>query len=428
MELFLTEKTEREDKPLAWRMMPESLREFVGQEDLLGAGRPLRRLIEEDRIVSLILYGPPGTGKTAVARIIAKKTKARFLSLNAVTAGVKDIRNAIASAGAARTILFVDEIHRFNRLQQDALLPHVESGEIVLIGASTQNPFFALVPALASRSVIFEFSPLSPAEIKLLLGRAVSSEKGLGALDIEIEDTAMDYIAARSSGDARKALNMLELAFITACTRDSGRKAVITCEGVKNALQQNSLYYDEDEHYDIISAFIKSMRGSDPDAAVYWLARMIASGEDPMFIARRIVVCASEDVGNADPAALNVAVSAMLAVEKIGMPEGRIILSQAAIYVATAPKSNASYTAVEKAAHAVANEPLQRVPEHLRDSHYRGAERLGRGVGYKYPHNYNGHYVEQKYLEHERTFYEPSDEGYERKIKNTMKKRRSEQK
>ncbi len=407
-------------------MMPESLQEFVGQEELLGEGRPLRRLIEEDRIVSLILYGPPGTGKTALARIIAGKTKARFLSLNAVTAGVKDIRNAVASSGSGRTILFVDEIHRFNRLQQDALLPHVESGEITLIGASTQNPFFALVPALASRSVIFEFSPLSPAEIKVLLKRALSSEKGFGSRDVEVEEKAMDYIAERCSGDARKALNMLELAFVTASPPDSG-KVTVTAEVLKTALQQKTLYYDEDEHYDIISAFIKSMRGSDPDAAVYWLARMIASGEDPMFIARRIVVCASEDVGNADPMALNVAVSAMLALEKVGMPEGRIILSQAAIYVATAPKSNASYVAVERAGHAVLNAPLQRVPGHLRDSHYAGAERLGRGSGYKYPHDYDGHYVRQKYLEHEQTFYEPTDEGYEREIKNTMRKRRSEE-
>jgi len=424
MELFLTEQ---QVKPLAWRMMPVSLQEFVGQEDLIGPGRPLRRLIEEDRIVSLILYGPPGTGKTAIARIIAKRTKARFISLNAVTAGVKDIRNAISSSGAGRTILFIDEIHRFNRLQQDALLPHVESGEITLVGASTQNPFFALVPALASRSIIFEFSPLAPGEIKILIRKALASEKGFGNYRVDMEETAVDYIASRCSGDARKALNMLELAFLTACDPESGR-VFITVEGLKQSLQQKTLYYDEDEHYDIISAFIKSMRGSDPDAAVYWLARMIASGEDPMFIARRIVVCASEDVGNADPMALNVAVSAMQALEKVGMPEGRIILAQAAIYVATAPKSNASYMAIEKAARAVVDEPLQNVPDHLRDAHYKGADRLGRGIGYKYPHNYNGHYIQQKHLEHEQTFYEPSDEGYERNIKTTMKKRRSEQK
>ncbi len=424
MELFLTEKKK---KPLAWRMMPESLQEFVGQEELLGDGRPLRRLIEEDSIVSLILYGPPGTGKTAIARIIAKITKARFVALNAVTAGVKDIREAIASAGFGRTILFVDEIHRFNRLQQDALLPHVESGEITLIGASTHNPFFSLVPALASRSIIFEFKPLSPEQIKVLLRRALTSPKGLSDYGVELEERAAEHIALQSAGDARKALNMLEIAFLTLYRPSEGR-VTITIEGLKESLQQKTLYYDEDEHYDVISAFIKSMRGSDPDAAVYWLARMIASGEDPMFIARRIVICASEDVGNADPRALQVAVSAMLALEKIGMPEGRIPLAQAAIYVATAPKSNASYLAVERAGDSVANEPLQSVPTHLMDAHYPGAERLGRGAGYKYPHNYKGHYVRQRYLEHERVFYEPSEEGYERTIKNLMKRRRSEQK
>lgn len=424
MELFVTEQR---NKPLAWRMMPASLQEFVGQEDLLGTGGPLRRLIEEDRIVSLILYGPPGTGKTAIARIIAKKTEARFVSLNAVTAGVKDIRNAIAYSDSGRTILFIDEIHRFNRLQQDALLPHVESGEITLIGASTRNPFFALVPALASRSTIFEFNPLAPEDIKLLIRHALASEKGFGKYRVEMDERAMDYIAVRCSGDARKALNMLEISFLTACTPSSS-KVTIAVEGLKKSLQQKSLYYDEDLHYDIISAFIKSMRGSDPDAAVYWLARMIASGEDPMFIARRIVICASEDVGNADPMALNVAVSAMQALEKIGMPEGRIILAQAALYVATAPKSNASYMAIDKATHAVVNEPLQNVPDHLRDSHYKGAEKLGRGADYRYPHNYNGHYIQQEYLEHEQTFYEPSDEGYEQNIKTTMKKRRSNQK
>ncbi len=406
-------------------MMPTSLQEFVGQQDLLGEGRPLRRLIEEDRIVSLILYGPPGTGKTALAGVIARMTRGRFVSLNAVTSGVKEIRKALHT-GAARTVLFIDEIHRFNRLQQDALLPHVESGEVTLVGASTQNPFFALVPALASRSSIFEFKPLTPDDTKILLKRALASPEGLGDHDVRIDDRAIDYIARRCGGDARKALNMLEVSFLAAAAPGS-KKVVITLEGVKDSLQQKTLYYDEDEHYDVISAFIKSMRGSDPDATVYWLARMIASGEDPLFIARRIVICASEDVGNADPMALNVAVSAMLALEKVGMPEGRIPLAQAAVYVAAAPKSNASFAAIEKASAAVVNEPLQNVPLHLRDSHYKGAERLGRGVGYKNPHHYSGHYVRQRYLQEERTFYEPSDEGYERNIKIIMKRRRSKQ-
>jgi putative ATPase len=424
MELFLKEN--RGD-PLAWRMMPESLDEFLGQRDLLGKNKPLRRLIEEDKIVSLILFGPPGTGKTALAKNIAKLTQTRFISLNAVTSGVKDIRTSIAYSHSKRTILFVDEIHRFNRLQQDALLPHVESGEITLIGASTQNPFFALVPALASRSIIFEFKPLSPEEIKEVLLRAISSPKGLGQYRIEMNDESLNFVTIRSGGDARKALNMIELAFLTSYD-PAAEKTVLTIETLSESLQQNALYYDDEEHYDIISAFIKSMRGSDPDATVYWLARMIASGEDPLFIARRIVICASEDVGNADPGALQVAVAAHQALERIGMPEGRIPLSQAALYVATAPKSNASYLAIEKATQSVQTEPLQQVPSHLRDTHYSGAERMGRGRGYKYPHDFDGHHVQQKYLETEKCFYEPSIEGYEMRIKETLNKRRNRKK
>ncbi len=427
VELFKDEKVtgegeEQKGRPLAWRMMPRDLDEFVGQTELIGENGPLRRLIEDDSIVSLIFYGPPGTGKTALARIIAKRTRARFIALNAVTAGVKDIRDAIAVAKHERTILFIDEIHRFNRLQQDALLPHVESGEVTLIGASTQNPFFALVPALASRSIIFEFKALSRDEIKTILQRAVTSPRGIGLNGLELLPDAMDFIAVQCSGDARRALNMLEIASLVA---EGRQQRIITVELLKDAIQNKALYYDEDEHYDIISAFIKSMRGSDPDATVYWLARMIDSGEDPMFIARRIVICASEDVGNADPVALQVAVSAMYAVEKIGMPEARIPLAQAAIYVATAPKSNASYLAIERASESVRNEPLQQVPLHLRDAHYSGAERLGRGRGYLYPHNFKGHYVKQKYMEEEKVFYEPSEEGYERNINILMKKRRS---
>ncbi len=420
MDLF---SNEIKNRPLAWRMMPGSLDEFVGQEELLAEGRPLRRLIEEDRIVSLILFGPPGTGKTALSRIIAASTNSQFVSLNAVTSGVKEVREALRYGRRGRIILFIDEIHRFNRLQQDALLPHVESGELTLIGASTQNPFFSLVPALSSRSQIFEFKPLSLDDLKVLLLRALSSPKGLGEYSLEIEDETIDLICHLASGDARKAFNILELAFLTA-KDEKGGEIRITDEHVRAATQKRALYYDEEEHYDIISAFIKSMRGSDPDAAVYWLARMIESGEDPLFIARRIVICASEDVGNADPMALQVAVSAMNALERIGMPEGRIPLAQAAIYVATAPKSNASYLAIEKAIESVHNNPLQQVPFHLRDSHYRGAQRLNRGTGYKYPHDYEGHFVKQQYLEMEKSFYDPSGEGYEREIRKIMEKRR----
>ncbi len=420
MDLFFNDKRER---PLAWRIMPETLEEFCGQQEILGKGKPLRRLIEEDRIVSLILFGPPGTGKTALSRIIARRTRARYISLNAVTSGVKDIRDALVFARREKTILFIDEIHRFNRLQQDALLPHVESGEIILIGASTQNPFFALIPALSSRSHIFEFKPLKEDEILVLLERALSSPRGLGEYDIRVDRDVLRLIALHASGDARKALNLLELAFL-ANYKEGQSPTTISIESVSETLQRKMLYYDEEEHYNLISAFIKSMRGSDPDAALYWLARMIESGEDPMFIARRIVICASEDVGNADPQALQVAVAAMEAVEKIGMPEGRIPLAQATVYVATAPKSNASYRAIEDAITAVRNEPLQEVPLHLKDAHYTGAKRLKRGVGYKYPHDFKGHYVSQQYMESQRNFYIPSDQGYERTIKLLMNKRR----
>jgi putative ATPase len=409
-------------QPLAWRMQPEDIDQFVGQSHLLAPGKPLRRLIEEDRLVSLIFFGPPGTGKTCLARIIAKKTRSQFLSINAVTAGIKDIRDALQEAKKARTILFIDEIHRFNKLQQDALLPSVESGEVILIGASTYNPFFSLVPALSSRSMIFQFYPLSDEEISLILKRALNDPKGLGNERIELSDDVLRYIASISEGDARKALNILELSFFI-CHEEDGRRH-ITLEKVKEAVQSKTIYYDEREHYDTISAFIKSMRGSDPDATVYWLAKMIEAGEDPLFIARRIVICASEDVGNADPRALVIAQSAMEAVERIGMPEARIILSQAALYVAQAPKSNASYLAIERAIEDVRTMPLQQIPLHLRDAHYHGASKLGAGKGYKYPHDYEGHYVKQEYMPLKKEYYKPSDEGYEKVISRRIQKRR----
>ena len=421
MELF---KTQNRIPPLAWRMQPGDFDEFLGQTHLLGANKPLRRLIEEDKIVSLILYGPPGTGKTALAHIIARRTRADFISLNAVTAGIKDIREAVLSIKSDKTILFIDEIHRFNKTQQDALLPHIETGDLTLIGASTQNPFFSLVPALSSRSMIFQFNALSADDLKILLGKALTDKRGLGEYAVSIEEGAVDFITSVSEGDARRALNILELSFLSSFGA-ADEKHVITLKHSKDVLQNKTLYYDEDDHYNTISAFIKSMRGSDPDAAVYWLARMLESGEDPLFIARRIVICASEDVGNADPYALVVALSAMHALEKIGMPEGRIPLSQAVIYVAAAPKSNASYIAIDKALEAVRTEPVQQVPAHLRDAGYAGAKRLGAGKGYQYPHNFEGHYVKQDYMPVHKSFYSPSSEGHEKNIKSRLQKRRS---
>jgi len=421
LELF---ETQKRTPPLAWRMQPEDFDDFLGQSHLLGKNKPLRRLIEEDKIVSVIFYGPPGTGKTALARIIAKKTRSDFISLNAVTAGVKDIREAVSSIKGEKTILFVDEIHRFNRMQQDALLPYIETGDLTLIGASTQNPFFSLVPALSSRSLIFQFCPIPLDDVKKLLMKAISDDRGLGIHPVEIGADAVEFVASVSEGDARRALNILELSFLSSFDSASGRY-VITADHVKEVLQNKSIYYDEEDHYNTISAFIKSMRGSDPDAAVYWLAKMLESGEDPLFIARRIVICASEDVGNADPHALVVAVSAMHAIEKIGLPEGRIPLAQAAIYIAAAPKSNASCAAIDKAIDNMRNEPVQQVPDHLKDSHYSGARRLNAGKGYLYPHNFEKHYVKQNYMNIPKSFYNPSSEGYERIIKSRLQERRS---
>jgi putative ATPase len=421
LELF---KTQRRTSPLAWRMQPEDFDDFLGQSHLLGVQKPLRRLIEEDKIVSLILYGPPGTGKTALAHIIAKKTRAEFISINAVTAGIKEIREAVSSIRSEKTILFVDEIHRFNKIQQDALLPYIEKGDLTLIGASTQNPFFSLVPALSSRSMIFQFRPIPKDDLRRLLARALSDARGLGDHHVSIRDEAVDFIASVSEGDARRALNILELTFLSLGNDAEGGR-VITLGHVKEVLENKTLYYDEDDHYDTISAFIKSMRGSDPDATVYWMAKMIESGEDPLFIARRIVICASEDVGNADPQALVVAVSAMHALERIGMPEGRIPLSQAAIYIAAAPKSNASYAALEKAVEEIRTQPMQPVPDHLKDAHYTGAKRLGAGKGYLYPHSFKGHYIKQDYMRIHKSFYNPSSEGYEEVIKSRLQKRRS---
>jgi putative ATPase len=410
MELF---KEENLKQPLAFRMCPRSLEEYAGQQHILGEGKLLRRAIEADRISSIILYGPPGTGKTALARVIAEKTKAHFEWLNAATIGLDEIRKVIQSARTrkargARTILFLDEIHRFNKLQQDALLPDVEEGNIILIAATVENPFFYVNSALLSRSQIFELKPLTEEDILFVLKNALQDkERGLGSMKIITDENVLKHITRMSDGDARKALSALELAALTTPPDETGQIR-ITLAIAEESIQKKVVVYDKkgDQHYDTISAFIKSMRGSDPDAAVYYLAKMIYAGEDPRFIARRIVICASEDVGDADPMALVVATAALRAVEFVGMPEARIPLAQAVIYIAKAPKSNACYRAIEAALKDVGTEETMGVPEHLKDSHYPGAKKLGHGEGYKYPHDYGGH-VEQDYLKKKKKYYNP---------------------
>lgn len=400
-------------EPLAFRMSPKNLDEYVGQEHILGEGKLLRRAIEADRITSLILYGPPGTGKTALARVIAERTKAHFEWLNAATAGLDELRKVIKEARARKskglkTILFIDEIHRFNKLQQDALLPDVEEGNVILIAATVENPFFYVNSALLSRSQVFELKPLKEEEIIRILGNALRDrERGLGSMNIKVQDEALRHIAKMSEGDARRALTALEVAALTTPPNDDGL-IEIDLKVAEESIQKKAIVYDKkgDQHYDTISAFIKSMRGSDPDAAVYYLAKMLYAGEDPRFIARRIVICASEDVGEADPMALVIAVSALRAVEFVGMPEARIPLAQATIYVAKAPKSNACYRAIEAALKDIEEEKVQEVPDHLKDAHYPGAKRLGHGEGYKYPHDYGG-YVEQDYMIRKKKYYNP---------------------
>jgi len=400
------------DAPLALRMTPRSFDEFVGQEELVGPGKALRAAIEGDRIPSMLFWGPPGIGKTALARLVAMQTHSVFREMSAVTAGVQDVRDVVAEATrlrreGKRTILFLDEIHRFNKAQQDALLPHVEKGTIILIGATTENPYFSVNPSLLSRMRIFTFSHLSPEHIETIVKRAIEDkERGLLAAvptsphltSIEIEDKALKHIVGFSKGDARVALNVLEALYNVGDIR--GDKVFLPLDKALEITQSPQLFYDKlgDQHYDIISAFIKSMRGSDADAVVYWLARMLEAGEDPRFVARRIVICAAEDVGLADPLALVVAEAAFRASEHIGMPEARIPLAEAALYVALAPKSNSAYLAIDKAIADVREKPAYPVPVHLRGTGYSGAEKLGHGVGYKYPHDYPGHWVEQQYL------------------------------
>lgn len=398
-------------EPLAYRMCPLTLEEFVGQGHILGEGKLLRRAIEADRISSLILFGPPGTGKTALARIIATRTKAHFEWLNAASATLDDLRKIIKTSKnlkrqKIRTILFLDEIHRFNKLQQDALLPDVEEGNLTLIAATVENPFFYVNSALLSRSQIFEMKPLSEEEIVRILKRAIhDKERGFGELKTTIDDSALRHISKMSDGDARKALSALEIAVLTT-PPDSKGLININLSIAEESIQKKAIVYDKkgDQHYDTASAFIKSMRGSDPDASIYYLAKMLYAGEDPRFIARRIVICASEDVGNADPMALVIAVSALKAVEFIGMPEAKIPLAQAVTYIAKAPKSNASYIAIEKALDDIKNERTSEVPDHLKSSNYSGAEKLGRGKDYKYPHDYGG-YVKQDYLNKNKKYY-----------------------
>ena len=428
-DLFRTEnQAPAKDLPLAVRMRPRALDEFVGQEHILAKGKLLRRAIEADRISSIILYGPPGTGKTSLAWCIANVTKANYVAINATTSNVEELRKVIASAKARKantglkTILFIDEIHRFNKAQQDVLMPDIEEGNPILIGATIHNPFFYIIPPLLSRSLVFELKSLTQKDILSILSSALKDKaRGLGSLKIRADKKALGFLAKMCEGDGRRALNALETGALTTPKSKDGF-IDLTLEVAAESIQKKALLYDRDEdaHYDTVSAFIKSMRGSDPDAAIYWMARMLDSGEDPRFIARRICICASEDVGNADPLAAVLANAAMQVAEFVGMPEARIPLAQAALYVACAPKSNAAYLAIEKASSDIKENRVQEVPDPLKSTAYKGAEKLGHGVGYKYAHDYEGHYVEQDYTRKKVKYYEPTDIGYEAKIKQRM--------
>ena len=429
MDLFdyMRESTMEKESPLASRLRPATLDEVVGQKHIIGKDKLLYRAIKADKLSSIIFYGPPGTGKTTLARVIANTTSARFKQLNATVAGKKDMEEVVNEAKSAlgmygqKTILFIDEIHRFNKGQQDYLLPFVEDGTVILIGATTENPYFEVNGALISRSRIFELKALTREDIKELLHRAVTDrERGMGSYNVKADEDALDFLADMANGDARAALNAIELGVLTT-ERAADGNIHIDLATAQECIQKRALGYDKDgdNHYDTISAFIKSMRGSDPDAAVYYLARMIYAGEDVKFIARRIMICAAEDVGNADPQALNVAVSAALAAERLGLPEARIVLSQAATYVACAQKSNAAYEAIDKALDTVRSTKTPPVPNHLRDSHYKGAGKLGHGQGYLYAHSYPHHYVKQQYLPdgmEDAVFYTPTDNGYEKQM------------
>ncbi|TSA55699.1 replication-associated recombination protein A [bacterium] len=429
MDLFQqNDQPPKKDSPLAFRMRPRSLNEFIGQQHIVGSGKLLNRTIEADRVASFIFYGPSGVGKNCLAHIISNITKSHFAQINAVSSNVSDMRKLIESAKNRRvvadkkTILFVDEIHRFNKAQQDVLMPYIEEADITLIGATTHNPFFYIVPALISRSLVFELKPLNENEIReILLNALQDKDRGLGGKNIKIDDKALTFLAKVSDGDARRALNALEIGALTT-PADKNGYVNYTLEVAQESVQKKAVVYDKDEdsHYDTISAFIKSMRGSDPDAALYWLAKMLYAGEDPRFIARRIVICASEDVGNADPQALVVSNAALNVAEFVGMPEARIPLAQATVYIAAAPKSNASYLGIEKALSDVKDGRTLEVPAHLKDASYKGAKQLGRGEGYKYAHDYKDHHVAQDYLPQARKYYEPTEMGYEKQIKQYL--------
>ena len=434
MDLFdyMKEQTLENESPLASRMRPRTLEEVAGQEHIIGKDKLLYRAIKADKLGSVIFYGPPGTGKTTLAKVIANTTSARFHQINATVAGKKDMEEVVKEAQqhlgmyGKKTILFVDEIHRFNKSQQDYLLPFVEDGTLILIGATTENPYFEVNGALISRSIVFELKPLQKEDICRLLERAVTDkERGMGSYGAVLHEDAKEFLADIAGGDARAALNALELGILTTEKREDG-KIHIDLETASQCIQKRVVRYDKtgDNHYDTISAFIKSMRGSDPDAAVFYLAKMLYAGEDIKFIARRIMICAAEDVGNADPQALQVAVAAAQAVERLGMPEARIPLAQAVTYVASAPKSNAAYLAIDEALEAVRSVKTT-VPVHLQDSHYKGAAKMGHGIGYQYDHDYPNHYVKQQYLPSElegRVFYRPTDNGYEEKIQEYFRK------
>ena len=435
MDLFeyMRQQNMKDESPLASRLRPTTLDEVVGQQHIVGKDKLLYRAIKADKLSSIIFYGPPGTGKTTLAKVIANTTSAEFMQINATSAGKKDLEEVVAAAKnnqgmyGKKTILFIDEIHRFNKGQQDYLLPFVEDGTIILIGATTENPYFEVNPALLSRSVIFELKKLSTEDIRTLLLRAVNdTEKGMGSYHAQVDDDALEFLADMANGDARAALTAIELGILTTDRSEDGI-IHITLDVASECIQKRVINYDKtgDNHYDTISAFIKSMRGSDPDAAVYYLARMLYAGEDVKFIARRIMILASEDIGNADPQALQVAVAAAQAVERLGMPEARIVLAQAVTYMASAPKSNSAINAIDKAMRVVQETKTPPVPVHLQDAHYKSAGKLGHGKGYKYAHDYKNHYVKQQYLPDGLTgevFYEPSENGYEQQIRAYYKK------
>lgn len=435
MDLFeyMRQQNMKDESPLASRLRPTTLDEVVGQQHIVGKDKLLYRAIKADKLSSIIFYGPPGTGKTTLAKVIANTTSAEFMQINATSAGKKDMEEVVAAAKnnqgmyGKKTILFIDEIHRFNKGQQDYLLPFVEDGTIILIGATTENPYFEVNPALLSRSVIFELKKLSTEDIRTLLLRAVNdTEKGMGSYHAQVDDDALEFLADMANGDARAALTAIELGILTTDRSEDGI-IHITLDVASECIQKRVINYDKtgDNHYDTISAFIKSMRGSDPDAAVYYLARMLYAGEDVKFIARRIMILASEDIGNADPQALQVAVAAAQAVERLGMPEARIVLAQAVTYMASAPKSNSAINAIDNAMRVVQETKTPPVPVHLQDAHYKSAGKLGHGKGYKYAHDYKNHYVKQQYLPDGLTgevFYEPSENGYEQQIRAYYKK------